>query len=164
MKLAFLGFHGWDQEYYTRELIKDEIAKAKAAGAELIIAQFHWGEEREYVHNWTQEVLAHLAVDSGADIVVGGHAHVLQDTEYYKGKLICYSMGNFSFGANLNPWDKDSVIIQQTFVKKENGFEYGTTKFIPCRISSIPDYNDFKPTPYIEKVDMDRVFAKLRVQ
>lgn len=164
VKLAFLGFHGWNLNYDTQEVIKQELAKAKDAGAELIIAQFHWGNELEYTHNYTQEVLAHLAIDCGADIVIGGHPHVLQDTEYYKGKLICYSMGNFSFGANFDPWDKDTVILQQTFVKKDKGFEYGETKFIPCCTSSTNDFNDYKPTPYTEKSDLNRVRWKLNLK
>ncbi len=163
VKIAFFGFDGWYFDDYVLGQIKDSIAAAKAQGAELIIAQFHWGTEREYTHEYTQEVLAHHTIDCGADIVIGGHPHVLQDVEIYKGKLIAYSMGNFSFGANVNPYDKDSVILQQTFTKTDAGFVYGPTKFIPCRISSRPDWNDYKPTPYTEPVDIARVFDKLKV-
>ncbi len=164
IKVAFLGLHGWYSDSGTQYEVRTAIQNAKAAGAQLVIAQFHWGIEREYYHEYDQEVLAHLAIDCGADIVIGAHPHVLQDTEYYKGKLICYSMGNFSFGANTNPADKDSVILQQTFVQTPNGFEYGKTNFIPCRISSVNYLNDYKPTPYTESWDIARVKQKLRIQ
>lgn len=163
IKIAFLGLDGWDCGEYTLSINENAIKTAKANGAQLVIVQFHWGTEREYVHEYDQTILAHHAIDHGADIVVGAHPHVLQDTEIYNGKLIAYSMGNFSFGANINPADKDSVIIQQTFVKTSTGFQYGPTKYIPCRISSVSYTNDYKPTPYTEQADIDRVLTKLKL-
>lgn len=161
VKIAFIGLDGWNTYDYTLNAVSEALAEAKSQEARLLIVQFHWGIEREYTHNATQEALAHYAIDAGADIVVGAHPHVLQDTEIYNGKLICYSMGNFSFGANVNPKDKDSVIIQQTFIDGPNGFTYGPTKYIPCRISSVATYNDFRPTPYTEQEDKERVLTKL---
>ena len=63
--------------------------------------------------------LAHLAIDEGADLVIGHHPHVLQGIEKYKGKYIAYSLGNFCFGGNKNPQDKDTMIFQQTFTVTE---------------------------------------------
>jgi len=163
VKIAFLGFDGWWADEWTKNRVASGIKKVKELGAQLAIVQFHWGIEREYIHEYDQEALGRHAIDCGADIVVGGHAHVLQDTEIYKGKLIAYSMGNFSFGANTNPYDKDSIIIQQTFKKEGSGFVYAGTKYIPCRLSSTPYYNDYKPTPYTEQEDILRVLSKLKV-
>jgi poly-gamma-glutamate synthesis protein (capsule biosynthesis protein) len=93
--------------------------------------------------------MGHLAIDSGADIVFGHHPHVLQPLEFYNGGLIMYSMGNFSFGGNRNPSDKDTVVVQQEFIRTADGSVcLGETILIPCRISSVTNRNDYQPTPY----------------
>jgi len=74
-----------------------DIRAARAAGADVVIPFMHWGWERESAPTERQRQLAHLMIDHGADLVVGGHAHVTQGAEYYKGKLIVYSLGNFVF-------------------------------------------------------------------
>jgi poly-gamma-glutamate synthesis protein (capsule biosynthesis protein) len=73
-----------------------DIADAKAR-ADLVVVSFHWGTEGEYTANARQRSLAHLAVDCGADLVLGHHPHVIQGFELYKGRLIAYSLGNFVF-------------------------------------------------------------------
>lgn len=80
------------------------------------------GIEKQYTPDENQKALAHLAVDEGADLVIGHHPHVLEGIEEYNGKYICYSLGNFCFGGNSTPSDTDSMIVQQTFTfnKKEN--------------------------------------------
>ena len=85
------------------------------AGAQVIIVNFHWGIEKQYTPDENQKALAHLAVDEGADLVIGHHPHVLEGIEEYNGKYICYSLGNFCFGGNSTPSDTDSMIVQQTF-------------------------------------------------
>ncbi len=65
---------------------------------DFVVPVFHWGQEgtaelREY-----QTTLAHLSIDAGASAVVGHHPHVLQPVEWYRGKIIAYSLGNFLFG------------------------------------------------------------------
>ena len=91
----------------------------KKAGAQIIIVNFHWGIEKQYTPDENQKALAHLAIDEGADLVIGHHPHVLEGIEKYNGKYICYSLGNFCFGANRNPKDKDTMIFQQTFTLKQ---------------------------------------------
>jgi poly-gamma-glutamate synthesis protein (capsule biosynthesis protein) len=56
----------------------------------------HWGWE-EPIANARQRALARLMIDAGADAVIGGHPHQLQDTDFYQGKPIFYSLGNFVF-------------------------------------------------------------------
>ncbi len=67
--------------------------------ADLVIPIMHWGWENEPVANVRQRQLARLMIDAGADAVIGGHPHVTQDVEYYRGKLIVYSVGNFLIDA-----------------------------------------------------------------
>lgn len=61
----------------------------------------HWGIEREERPQEYQRTLGQQYIDAGADLVVGSHPHVLQGIEYYKGKPIVYSLGNFVFGSSI---------------------------------------------------------------
>jgi len=81
---------------FDRDSLKAMIEGEKSTG-QFVIVFPHWGSEYATSHNSSQESLAHLMVDSGADLVVGSHPHVVQDSEIYKGKLIAYSLGNFVF-------------------------------------------------------------------
>lgn len=64
--------------------------------ADLVIPYMHWGWENEPAND-RQKKLARLMIDAGADMVIGGHPHVTQEVEYYQGKLIVYSLGNYVF-------------------------------------------------------------------
>jgi len=78
------------------EDVKADIGKAKER-ADIVIVSFHWGwEYSDHPDKETRE-LAHLAVESGANLVIGHHPHVIQGVEVYRGGLICYSLGNFIF-------------------------------------------------------------------
>ena len=128
--------------------LKDNIAKVKADGAELIVVIFHWGNETETVPDTNQMTLGRLAIDEGADLVCGHHPHVLQGIETYKGKNIVYSLGNFCFGGNSSPSDMDTMIFQQTFTVTSEGVQAdNVTNIIPCSISSADGYNNYQPTP-----------------
>lgn len=143
--------------------LQEELAKVKERGARLTVVFFHWGSELETRPDEDQVWLAHLAVDQGADLVLGAHPHVIQPLETYKGRTICYSLGNFCFGGNSNPRDKDTFIYQQTF-RFQKGRLLGADpgKVIPCRISSTPDWNDFRPT-LVEGEEAERIREKAGV-
>jgi poly-gamma-glutamate capsule biosynthesis protein CapA/YwtB (metallophosphatase superfamily) len=80
------------------EQVQLDIANARIRfGADLVIPVMHWGWEHERVASQRQRQLARRMIDAGADVVVGGHPHVTQDIEYYQGKPIIYSLGNFVF-------------------------------------------------------------------
>ena len=72
------------------------IAEQKTQN-DLVIVNVHWGSEYTHQHNLTQEKVAHALIDSGADLIIGHHPHVIQGLEVYKDKLIFYSLGNFIF-------------------------------------------------------------------
>lgn len=74
-----------------------QIAEARGNGSDFIIASMHFGNEYSRSPNEDQERIAHELIDYGADVVIGAHPHVTQGVEMYKGKPICYSMGNFIF-------------------------------------------------------------------
>ena len=65
--------------------------------ADFVVVFPHWGWEHEKIASKEQQRVAHLMIESGADIVVGGHPHVTQNIETYKNKYIFYSLGNFIF-------------------------------------------------------------------
>lgn len=141
--------------------VKENIQALKDAGAQIIIANFHWGIEREYLPNDTQKMLAHLAIDEGADLVIGHHPHVLQGVEKYNGKYIAYSLGNFCFGGNSNPSDKDTMIVQQTFDFEDGVLTNSSDlNLIPCSLSTASGYNDYCPTP-LEGDEKQRVLDKI---
>jgi poly-gamma-glutamate synthesis protein (capsule biosynthesis protein) len=79
------------------EQILRDMRAARAAGADVVIPVLHWGWEHERQPCPRQRELAHALIDAGADAVVGGHPHVTQGSETYKGKPIIYSLGNFVF-------------------------------------------------------------------
>ena len=115
IKFGLAGHRGWNLGIKSQ--VKKEIKALRDQGADIVIFTFHWGEERKYYPNATQRELAHFSIDSGADMVIGHHPHVLQGIETYKGKKIIYSLGNFIYGGAKNPKDKDSMIYQTLFLE-----------------------------------------------
>lgn len=78
-----------------------DVTRARAS-ADFVIAFVHWGIEYFTGLTAEQRSLAQVAIDVGADLVVGAHPHVIEPYEYYRGKLIVYSLGNFVFD-NMYP-------------------------------------------------------------
>jgi poly-gamma-glutamate capsule biosynthesis protein CapA/YwtB (metallophosphatase superfamily) len=163
IKVGLVGIYELYDHLEREQQLKDNIAKVKADGAQLIVVIFHWGNETETVPDSSQTTLGRIAIDEGADLVCGHHPHVLQGIETYKGKNIVYSLGNFCFGGNSSPSDMDTMIYQQTFtidadgVKKDN-----VTNIIPCSISSAAydGYNNYQPTP-AEGDEATRILGKI---
>ncbi|MCI8561117.1 MAG: CapA family protein [Dorea sp.] len=144
VKTAFLGFNALEQ--ISKKQLKTVINQAKKNKAKIIIVSFHWGVERKYYPNSKQKSLGRYAIDCGASLVLGHHPHVLQGIEQYKGRYIVYSLGNFCFGGNSNPKDKDTMIFQQTFSVKNGKLQTKSdAKIIPCSLSSHKNTNDFQP-------------------
>lgn len=119
----------WAEDDYVRADIKKarEIHKA-----DIVITYPHWGWENQKFASINEVTLAHLMIDSGADAVIGGHPHVTQNIEVYKGKTIFYSLGNFVFDSfdtddTNTGWavemtiDADSTISWKIFEAKLDG-------------------------------------------
>ena len=161
IKVGLIGIYELKDGLGRQQQVIDTIQEVKDQGAQVIIVSFHWGTEKSNVPDDIQKTLAHLAVDQGADLVVGHHPHVLQGIEKYQGKNIVYSLGNFCFGGNKNPSDKDTMIFQQTFTV-ENGelVEDDVTNIIPCSLSSESGYNNYQPM-VLEGSEKERVLQKI---
>ncbi len=117
--IAFLAYNDLNQrgqviQSSTDQNLKEQIPKAKEK-SDLVIIFFHWGEE--YTHQPTprQKHLARLAIDLGADIILGNHPHWTQEPEYYQEKLIIYSHGNFIFDQNWSQKTSEGFISRLSF-------------------------------------------------
>ncbi len=113
VKIAFLG--------YSMTLPREFWARGDTAGtcypfeadmiesirhcekiADYTICTFHWGQELRTTPKDYQQYFAHVAIDAGADLILGHHPHILQGIEIYRNRLIAYSLGNFAFGSYSN--------------------------------------------------------------
>lgn len=161
IRVGMFGIYELDDHLKRIPQVKRDIAKLKDQNVDIIVAVFHWSNELVTVPDENQVTLAHLAIDEGADVVVGHHPHVVQGIDEYKGKIIAYSLGNFCFGGNTHPTEMDTFIFQQKFIldgkRNITNSEY---KVIPCRVSSETTYNNYQPTPLMgeeAKETMDKI-------
>ncbi|OKP95993.1 CapA family protein [Paenibacillus sp. P46E] len=107
---AETGKPGVASVYDSAEALK-AIAAARTQ-ADLVIVMVHWGKERIEQYDSVQQALGHSFIDAGADLVMGGHPHVLQGIEPYKGKWIAYSAGNFIFTRSQTRATWDTAVFQ----------------------------------------------------
>ena len=160
IKIGLIGLY--DLNGTAPEYLSKTIDDVKQNGAQLIIVQVHWGLEGENYPTARQKNLAYAAIDAGAHMVIGHHPHVLQGVEEYKGRIIAYSLGNFCFGGNSNPSDKDTMIFQQTFtITKEGVKDDNVTNVIPCSPSSEKNRNNYQPTPATGS-EAERIMKKIK--
>lgn len=122
LKIAFLSYSKvYPAEFWAtskragtapgeERYIAEDVAAARKR-ADLVVVSFHWGAELMDTPKPYQRKLARLSIDSGADLVLGHHPHVLQGLELYQGKLIAYSLGNFAFGSRSRRCT-ESVILE----------------------------------------------------
>jgi len=113
VKIAFLAYTNLGSPYWsakgdksgiawlTEEKLKEGVEKAKE-NADLVIVSMHFGDEYKLSSNSEQKYFAHLAIDSGANLVIGHHSHIVQEIEKYKNGYIVYSLGNFIFDQNFS--------------------------------------------------------------
>ncbi len=103
-------------ENYERlkSLVSDEVVKSKLT-ADIVIVSFHWGEEYTKTITSHQKELAHIAIESGADVVVGHHPHWVQEKEIYHDKPVYYSLGNFVFDQMWSEETRKGVLLKLVF-------------------------------------------------
>lgn len=146
-KIGFLGYSVFPPEGYISlrdrpdvakvdvEALEDEVKSAKK-NCDFLIVSFHWGKEYEFYAGKMQKNLAHTAIDSGGDIIIGHHPHVLQGVEEYEGRLIFYSLGNFVFDRQLQNGTDETVIAN--FKIRDKKLE--GVQIIPVRIRNCQPY------------------------
>lgn len=122
LKFAFLGYSDIEKTPLVstaeEEKIKREVSEAKQK-ADVVIVTFHWGKEYVTAPDDRQKQLGRLAIDSGADLVIGNHPHWIKPLEIYNGKLITYAHGNFVFDQEWSQKTKEGVVGKYTFYNKQ---------------------------------------------
>lgn len=118
-KFAFLAYHDLvNPQNNTVSTVEEKIAndiKQAKKSADVVIVAFHWGVEYTEQPTERQRMLAHLAIDSGADLILGNHPHQIEPVEIYKNKLIVYAHGNFVFDQMWSEETKKGVVGRYTF-------------------------------------------------
>ena len=120
---AFLGYNAIQPKpegisWAIPEQITPDIQEAKKV-ADVVIVTFHWGIEYQEQPTEQQISLGHLAIDSGADVVIGNHPHWIQPMELYKGKPIFYALGNFIFDQEWSQKTKEGMLAKLWFSGSE---------------------------------------------
>ena len=148
-RVAFIGFSmTFPAEFWagkerpgtafaTQSLVKNAMQRARNK-ADYIVVSFHWGAELMTHPKQYQQDFAHMAIDLGADLVLGHHAHVLQGLEIYQNRLIAYGLGNFTFGS-YSRHAKESIILK-TYLGRDGA--------LFSRVQPVSVYNvevDFQP-------------------
>ncbi len=120
IKFAFLGFNGVGTHIDRAEL-KREIDLVRPQ-VDVVVVAFHWGKEYELlpvagagIAPDNPREIGHLAIDDGADLVIGNHPHWVQPVEIYNGKLITYAHGNFIFDQMWSQETREGVVGSYTF-------------------------------------------------
>jgi len=152
---GFLGFNDVDRQvgvaHADNPKVMEQISQARPL-VDVLIVQFHWGEEYRYQPTWRQEELAHLAVSQGADLVVSNHPHWFQPVEIYQGKVIMYSHGNFIFDQMWSRETREGVVGKYTF----DGKNLIDVEFLPVYIEGVGQPR------WMEGSEKSRVLEKLK--
>jgi poly-gamma-glutamate capsule biosynthesis protein CapA/YwtB (metallophosphatase superfamily) len=149
LRIALLGYNefmprsfeadhdGAGSAWSEDEQVVADIRKARAVyRADIVIPVMHWGWENEPTANARQRQLARTMVDAGADAVIGGHPHVTQDIEHYKGKPIVYSVGNFVMKETDNANQRVGWVLRLTM--DANGIAAFDTHVAQIDFNGIP--------------------------
>lgn len=117
-RIGFLGFNDASAVRWISGASYDEIRTQIADvydDVDYLIVGFHWGHEYHLSQNSHQRNLAKVAIDAGADLVIGHHPHWLQGVELYKDRPIVYSLGNFIFDQQGGGWVEEGAIALINF-------------------------------------------------
>jgi poly-gamma-glutamate synthesis protein (capsule biosynthesis protein) len=147
IKIAVICNGFWNG-YQQSDIVK--VIKEVSKYTDIQVVFFHGGTERIHTPEKWKVTGCHAFVDAGADLVIGGHHHVLQPYEEYKGVSIIYSLGNFCYGGSKSPENR-TIIYQHTFTVDEN------KKIVSSVENIIPFYvfsgktNNWQPCPVEDK-------------
>ena len=126
LTVAILGYDTIAKSYWatadragsaqlTATVVREDVAAARAAGAELVIVFPHWGTEYRATPFAAQQALARACVDAGADLVIGNHAHWAGALEIHHGRPIWYALGNFVFDQSWSEPTMEGITLELTF-------------------------------------------------
>lgn len=162
VKVGFVGF-SYPQEYDKRR-ITNRVAQLREQGAQIVVVSLHWGTEEKTQPTSSQAAYARFCIDAGADVVYGHHAHILQSVQFYKGKPIFYSTGNFTFGT-MSHVDPDTGIFQLTYEVVDGEPVLRRFSVVPCRTQGSGDYRPYILTDESECREMrQKLVHKSRIK
>jgi poly-gamma-glutamate capsule biosynthesis protein CapA/YwtB (metallophosphatase superfamily) len=151
-RIALLGYNGFNMRFYAagrsrpgvaplieKEMVADIRAARTREMADFVIPFLHWGEELEPKPEKEQEEMARHLIDAGADAVIGGHPHVTQTVDWYRGKPIIYSIGNFVF----DYWPSDPLVWTGWIVRLTLGSD--------LKLETIPVELDAAGVPHLKR-------------
>ena len=157
VKIGFVGF----TYRITDQKLKRYVAALEALRAEgctFVVASGHWGRETYYDLDASQAYAVKL-IDAGFDMVYGHGSHTCEMIRWYKGKVIFYSLSNFTFGANARPKDDDTVVVQIAYDIHEDGsMTAREMNAIPFKMHK---NSDFRPYPIEDENNKRIVWEKL---
>jgi poly-gamma-glutamate synthesis protein (capsule biosynthesis protein) len=158
LRIALLGYsefmpRSFEADYNApgvawseNEQVVTDIQKARTVfRADLVIPVMHWGWENELVSNTRQRQLARLMIDAGADAVIGGHPHVTQEIEHYRGKPVIYSVGNFVMKETDNANQRRGWVLRLQLDKQ--GVRSFDTRVAQINMDGIPHLDDKAASP-----------------
>ena len=126
IEIGFIGYHGLINRGF--ENILDEIEKIRPQVDFLIIVP-HWGAEYKTFPAEETRQKAKQFIDAGADLILGSHPHVVQNSEEYNGKMIFYSLGNFIFDQYFSQETMEGLCVEVLLEKSDNGIEVGYKQY-----------------------------------
>jgi len=117
--VVFTVFNKTFPQNCSDDKISEMVKVVRSANPnDFLIAILHWGNEYQPLNSSTQETLAHNIIDSGADLVIGHHPHVVQNIEIYKNKAIFYSLGNFIFDQYFSKETQEGLAVGMEIFNK----------------------------------------------
>ncbi len=126
-----IGYMEEALDWAEDEKIVREVSDANSQ-ADVVIVAFHWGVEYTTEITDRQQDLARLAIDNGADLIIGNHPHWIQPLEFYKGKLVMHAHGNYIFDQMWSQETKEGVVGIYTFYESN----LIDVEFLPVQINN----------------------------
>lgn len=147
IKIGVLGIYAAGY-FAKRNIIRDAVREVREMGADAVVCMVHAGQEYHGLHSRNQTLIARLLIDSGADVVVGTHPHVLQGLEVYNQRSILYSLGNFVFGGNAAVRSLETALARVTLTFDDSGAYLGQQlRLYPANVSGDAVRNNYQPVP-----------------
>ena len=158
IRFGFVGF-SYPQDS-DQKRIANRIQTLRDQGCDVVIVSLHWGRETFMTPEPWQVAYAKQVIAAGADMIWGHHPHVIQPIQFYQGKPILFSTGNFTFGT-MSRVDPSTGIFQVTYERVNGKAELKELRVIPCQTQGSPD---FRPYELTDPADRQAVFTKLTLK
>jgi len=158
-----IGLAGFSMVY--SKLDEDRLATTVselASSTDLVMVNIHWGIEYEHFYNPLQKKTAHSLIDSGADIIIGHHPHVVQGIEIYQGRPIFYSLGNFIFDQYFSAETQEGLALGIEIT--QNNYEINLLPF-KSKLSQVEWMNEKENERFINNfISWSAVDEKIKTQ